>query len=45
LAADASGGQPAASNGNDLKEAAADPVVRDALDLFNGSMVNVERKQ
>jgi DNA polymerase-3 subunit gamma/tau len=34
-----------ASNGKELKEAASDPLVREALDLFNGSLVNVERKR
>jgi hypothetical protein len=34
-------GSPPSSE--DLRAAAADPVVRQALELFDGSLVNVER--
>jgi len=27
----------------DVRQASADPLVREAMDLFNGSLVNVER--
>jgi DNA polymerase III subunit gamma/tau len=33
----------AAPKGDDMREAANDPLVRAAMDLFNGSLVNVER--
>lgn len=34
-----------APSSEDVKEATADPVVREALDLFDGSLVNVQRKK
>ena len=35
---------PPTASGEDLKAAAADPAVREALELFDGSLVNVEKQ-
>ena len=32
-----------AANSDDVKQAKAEPIVREALDLFGGTLVNVER--
>jgi len=37
-------GQAAAPSPDDLREAASEPLVREALDLFQGTLVNVERQ-